>query len=105
MAAKRPPGHAMQASVVDCAGGSMVWPAGHASQASFSATKVPGLHGEQLALPLRAVRPGLHKLHIVAPAWSANVFCLQVAHLAWPVLLFALPGMHGKHEADPLAGW
>ena len=67
--------------------------------------KVPGLHGEQLALPLLAVRPSLHELHIVAPAWSAKVFCLQAVQSAWPVSLFALPGMHGKHDAELLFGW
>ena len=67
--------------------------------------RLPALHAEHDALPLLAVRPGLHASHIVAPASSAKVFCVQAVHSAWPVLLFAFPGMHGKHDAELLFGW
>ena len=53
---------------------------------------------------LDAERPAWHILHVVASALSAKVFSRQSAQSAWPVSLLALPGMHGRHDAELLSG-
>ena len=67
-------------------------------------TRVPALHAEQDALPLPAVRPAVQGAHVSASAAAAKVFCSQFWQATWPARRLALPGMHGKHEAEVLSG-
>ena len=70
----------------------------------LESTKVPGLHGEQDALPLPAVRPLVQVLHVVASALAAKVFAQHSRHSLCPLSLLALPGIHGRHDAELLSG-
>ena len=71
-----------------------------------SAQGVPALPASQevqAALPgLGAYCPVPQLSHVRASCSPANVFFAQREHWAWPLRLLAFPGMHGRHDAEPL---
>ena len=72
---------------------------------SPAAIKVPGLHGEQLALPLLDVRPAWHASQLMAPGSEETVPAPQEVHSGAPLDPWARPGVHGKQAAWPVWFW
>ena len=58
----------------------------------------------QAALPLPAFFPMPQSTHVKARGIGANVFSGHTIHAIWPVRLLAVPGIHGKHDAELLYG-
>ena len=70
------------------------------------APAMPAGHFWHAALPLPAVfSPAPQLWHAVASEAGENVCCAQTEQCACPSMLLALPGIHGKHDAEPLSGW
>ena len=98
----RPSGHSSQDCWLD-----RPWaqPAGQSRQVSSTISCLPALQAEHDALSLLAVRPALQSVQILAFGVSECVSFVHMPHSSWPVRLLALPGMHGRHDAELLSGW
>ena len=99
----KPIGHAVHVSAF------WFWenrPAAHTTHVlSASFRRFPALHSEQDALPLPAVRPVAQLSQVSASGSAAKVFSKHSSHCGCPSSLLALPGMHGRHDAELLSGW
>ena len=81
-------------------------PAAHTTHVLFALLRrLPALHSEQDALPLPAVRPVAQLSQFSASGSAAKVSSKHSSHCACPSALLALPGMHGRHDAELLSGW
>ena len=81
-------------------------PAAHTTHVSSVLLRyLPALHSEQDALPLPAVRPVAQLSQFLASDLAAKVFTTHALQCACPSALLALPGMHGRHDAELLSGW
>ena len=98
----RPAGHSSQDGWL---GRPWAQPAGQSRQVSSSVSCLPALQAEHDALSLLAVRPALQRVQVLAFGVSECVSFVQIPHSSWPVRLLALPGMHGRHDAELLSGW
>ena len=77
--------------------------------ARHSAQGVPALPASQevqAALPgLGAYCPVPQLSHVCASCSPAKVSVAHGVHADCPSRCWAVPGMHGRHDAEPLAGW